>query len=172
LRIDHFNARRTQAIDFGFAMKHQELAGLQAAFEVASVEKFAGERAAVVLHEKMIDGVAATHTANRLTAGDADAQSENIVGAHIFDLRKVETVFVSERQVAKEIFKCVNAAFGEELGALRAYTFDHLDVGLQAIGHKGSYSRETMASTKAAVKRCGERAKPARLEGQTSVAFA
>ncbi len=112
----------------------------------------------------MIDGIAATHAANSLTAGDADAQSENIVGAHIFDLRKVETVFVSERQVAKEIFDCVDATFGEELGALRAYTFDHLDVGLQAIGHKGSYSRETAASTKAAVKRCGEQAPPARLE--------
>jgi hypothetical protein len=148
LRIDHFNARGTEAIDFGFAMKDQELAGFQAAFEVASVEKFAGERTGVVLHEKMIDGVAATHAANSLTAGDADAQSENIVGAHIFDLRKVETVFVSERQVAKEIFDCVDATFGKELGALRAYTFDHLDVGLQAIGHKGSYSREASGSTK------------------------
>jgi hypothetical protein len=164
LRIDHFDARGTQAIDFGFAMKDQKLAGFQAAFEVAAVEKFAGERTGIVLHEKMIDGVAATHAANRLTTGDADAQSENIVGAHIFDLRKVKAVFVSERQVAKEVFECVDATFGEELGALRAYTFDHLDIGVQAMGHKGSYSRETAASTKAAVKRCGEQAPPARLE--------
>ena len=96
----------------------------------------------------MIDGITSTHAANSLTAGDADAQSENIVGAHIFDLRKAETVFVSERQVAKEIFDCVDATFGEELGALRAYTFDHLDVSLQAVSHKRSYSREAGGSTK------------------------
>jgi hypothetical protein len=42
----------------------------------------------------------------------------------------------------------VDATFGEKLGALRAYTFDHLDVGLQAVGHKGSYSREVARSTK------------------------
>jgi hypothetical protein len=106
------------------------------------VEKFAGERTAVVLHEKMIDGIASTHAANSLTAGDADAQSENIVGANISNLRKVKAVFVSERQVAKEIFECVDATFGEELGALRTYTFDHLHVSLQAVSHKRSYSRE------------------------------
>jgi len=152
LRIDHFNARGTEAIDFGFAVEDEKLAGFQAAFEVASVEKFAGKRTGVVLHEKMIDGVAATHAANSLSAGDADTQSENIVGANISNLRKVKAVFVAERQVGKEIFESVDATFGEELGALRAYTLDHLDVGLQAIGHKGSYSRETAASTKG----CGE----------------
>jgi hypothetical protein len=164
LRIDHFNARGAEAIDFGFAVEDEKLAGFQAAFEIATMKKFARERAGIVLHQQMIDGVATAHTANGLAAGDAYAQSENIVGAHIFDLRKVETVFVSERQVAKEIFECVDATFGEELGALRAYTFDHLDIGVQAIGHKGSYSRETAASTKAAVKRCVEQAPPARLE--------
>jgi hypothetical protein len=33
----------------------------------------------------------------------------------------------------------VNAAFGEEFGALRADSIDHLDVGLEAIGHKHVY---------------------------------
>src|SRR5258707_782601 len=112
------------------------------------MKKLSGDRAAIVLHQQMIDGVATAHTANGMAAGDAYAQSENIVGAHIFDLRKVETVFVAEREVTKEIFECVNAAFGEKLGALRADTFDHLDVGLQAIGHKWSYSREGAGSTK------------------------
>jgi hypothetical protein len=148
LRIDHFNPRGAEAIDFGFAVEDEKLAGFQSAFEVASVEKFAGERTGVVLHEKVIDGVASTHAANGLAAGDADAQGENIVRTNVLDLRKVEAVFVSEGQVAKEIFACVDATFGEELGALRAYTFDHLDVGLQAIGHKGSYSRDVVASTK------------------------
>jgi hypothetical protein len=130
LRIDHFNARWAEAIDFSFAMKDQELAGFQAAFKIATVKKFAGERAGVVLNEKMIDGIASTHAANGLAAGDADAQSENIVGTNIFDLREVETVFVAKRKVTEKVFESVNATFGKELGALRAYTFDHLDVGL------------------------------------------
>jgi len=59
----------------------------------------------------MINGVASTHAANSLTAGDADAQSENIVRANISNLRKLKAVFVSEWQVAKEISECVYAAF-------------------------------------------------------------
>jgi hypothetical protein len=31
----------------------------------------------------------------------------------------------------------VDAALGEEFGALRAYTFDHANVSLQAVGHRG-----------------------------------
>ncbi len=130
MRIDHFNARGAEAIDFGFSMENEELARFQAAFEIATVEKFAGERASVVLDEKMIDGVASTHAADSLTASDADAQREDIVGANIFDLGKVQTVFVAEREIAEEIFEGVDTALGEKLGALRAYTFDHLDVGL------------------------------------------
>jgi hypothetical protein len=104
LRIDHFNARGAEAIDFGFAMKHEKLAGFEAVFEIATMKKFAGERAGIVLHEQMIDGVATAHTANRLAAGDTDAQSENIVGAHVFDLRKVQAIFIPERKIAEKIF--------------------------------------------------------------------
>jgi hypothetical protein len=96
----------------------------------------------------MIDGVASAHAADSLTAGDADAKRENIVGAHILDLGKVETIFIAKGEVAEEIFESVNSAFGEKLGALRAYTFNHLNVGLQADRHKGCYSRELWGSTK------------------------
>jgi hypothetical protein len=148
LRIDHFDAGRAEAIDLGFAVKNQKLAGFQSTFEIAAVKKFARKRTGVVLDEKMIDGIASTLAANSLTAGDADFEREDIVGANISNLRKVKAVFVSERQVSKEIFKSVDAAFGKEFGTLRAHTFDHLDVGLQAIGHKRSYSRDVVASTK------------------------
>jgi hypothetical protein len=157
LRIDHFNARGAKAIDFGFAIEDEKLAGFQAAFEVATMKKFAGERTGVVLHEKVIDGIASTHAANSLTAGDADTQRENIVGTHVFDLRKVEAVFVAEREVAEKIVESVDAAFGEELGALRAYAFDHLDVGLQAVGHKWSYSQKTLGSTKLVIELVSEK---------------
>ena len=148
MRIDHFDAGGAEAIDLGFAVKNEKLAGFQSAFEIAAVKKFARERTGVVLDEKMIDGIAATHAANSLTAGDADFEREEIVGANISNLRKMKAVFVSERQVTKEIFESVDATFGKEFGTLRAYSFDHLDIGLQAIGHKGSYSRDVVASTK------------------------
>ena len=120
-------------------MQDEKLARFEAAFEVAAVKKFAGERAGVVLHQKMIDGIAAAHAANGLSAGDAYAEGENVVGADVLDLREVDAVFVAEREIGEEIFEGVDAAFGEEFGTLRAYTFDHLDVGLQAIGHRDVY---------------------------------
>src|SRR5712672_1256822 len=46
LRIDHFKARGAQLVNFGFAVKDEKLAGLEAALEVAAVKKFDGERAA------------------------------------------------------------------------------------------------------------------------------
>jgi hypothetical protein len=136
-------------------VKDEKLARLQAAFKIAAMKKFAGERSGVVLHEKVIDGVASAHTANGLTAGDAHSQSEDMVGAHILDLREMEPVFIAEREITEEIFEGVDAAFCEKFGALRAYTFNHLDVGLQTVGHKGSYSREAAGSTKR-----GERSVP------------
>jgi hypothetical protein len=55
LRIDHFETRGAELVDFGFAVKDEELPGLQAAFEVAAVKKLAGEQAAgFVLDEQMI----------------------------------------------------------------------------------------------------------------------
>src|SRR5216683_5853840 len=42
LWIDHLEARGSELIDFGFAMKNEELAGFQASFEVTTVKKFAG----------------------------------------------------------------------------------------------------------------------------------
>src|SRR5260370_13983010 len=109
-------------------MKHEELGGFQAPFEIAPVKKFARERAGVVLDEKMIDGVAAAHAANSLAASDADAQREDIVGAHIFDMRKVETIFVTEREISEKIFERVDAAFCEKFGSLMPYPFEHLDI--------------------------------------------
>jgi hypothetical protein len=51
----------------------------------------------------------------------------------------MKTVFVTKREVAEKAFKRVDATLSEKFGALRAYTFDHLDVGLQAVGHKDVY---------------------------------
>jgi hypothetical protein len=96
LRIDHFDAGGAKAIDFGFAVKDQQLAELQAAFEIATVKKFAGQGTSIVLDKQMIDGVTAAHAANRLTASDADAEGENAVGADVFDLGKLDAVFVAE----------------------------------------------------------------------------
>ena len=60
LRIDHFDARGAHLVDFGFAVKNELLAGLEAAFEIAAVKKFAGEQTAGgILYEQMIDGVVA-----------------------------------------------------------------------------------------------------------------
>ena len=130
LRIDHFEARGTQLVDFGFAVKNELLAGLEAAFEIAAVKKFAGEQAAGgVLYEQMIDGVVCEFVRDGLAAHDARANGVGAVGLDVFDIGKMDAVFVAERQVGEQVFERVNAALGEKFGALRADAFDHAHFG-------------------------------------------
>src|SRR5215467_9175209 len=106
-------------------MKHEQLAGLEAAFEIAAVKEFAAERETVlVLHQEVVDGVAASHATHGGAAGDTNAQRVDAVGSDVFDLGKMDAVFVSERKVSEQVFQRVDAAFGEEFGALRADAFD------------------------------------------------
>src|SRR5208283_5621803 len=125
LGIDHFAARGTQLIDFDFAMEDELLAGLQASFQITAVEKLAGQRAGVILYKEVIDGIAAVHAPNRLAAHDAGAQGVSAVGLNVLDFGEMDAVFVAERQIVEQIFQRVDAALGEEFGALRPNTFHH-----------------------------------------------
>src|SRR6266404_3291019 len=138
LRIDHFEARGAELVDFRFAVENELLAGFQAAFEIAAVKKFAGEQAAgVVLDEEMIDGVTtAAHAADGLAAHDAGANGVDAVGLDVFHFGKMDAVFVAEWQVAEEILKSVDAALRKEFGALRADAFDHADFGAEVHRHR------------------------------------
>jgi hypothetical protein len=60
----------------------------------------------------------------------------------------MKTVFVSERQIVKEILKSMDAALGQQFGALRADSFDHVDIGLQTVGHRDCYSQEAKEGQK------------------------
>src|ERR1700722_15453397 len=136
LGIDHFDARGTHLVDFGFAVKDQELALLETVFEIAAVKKLAGKLAGGILHEKMIDGIASAHGAHGLAAHYASANGVNAVGFDVLDVGEVDAVFVAKRQVMKEIVDRVDAAFGEEFGTLWADAFDHADFGGQRDGHR------------------------------------
>ncbi len=136
LRIDHLDARGAQFIDLGFAVKDEELALLEAAFEIATVKKFAGELAGRILHEEMIDGVASAHGAHGLATHDASANGVDAVGLDVANVGEVDAIFVAERQIVKKIVDRVDAALGEEFGAVRADAFDHADFGGQGEGHR------------------------------------
>ncbi len=136
LRIDHFDARGAQLVDFRFAVKNELLAGLEAAFEIAAVKKFAREQAAgSVLHEQMIDGVVREFIGDGLAAHHARANRVGAVGLNVFDIRKLDAIFVAERQIGEQVFERVNAALGEKLGALRADALDHAHFGCKAECH-------------------------------------
>src|SRR5260221_11840474 len=101
MRIDQFDALGELAIDFVFAVKDQELSGFQPAFKIATVKKFAGKRESVfILHQQMVDGVAATHAANRSAAADADFQGIDAARPHVLDRREMDAVFVAEWQIS------------------------------------------------------------------------
>ncbi len=101
------------------------------------MKKLAGERAAgVVLDEEMIDSVAAAaHAADGLAAHDARANGVGAVGLDVFHFGKMDAVFVAKGEVAEEILKRVDAALGEEFGALRADAFDHANFGAEVHSH-------------------------------------
>src|SRR5262249_30196265 len=141
---------------FDFAVKDEQLAGLEAAFEITAMKKLAGEgKAGFVFYQQVIDGVASAHTANGRTAGDAHTQGVNVASADILDQGKVDAVFVAEREMAEKVFEGVDAALAEQLGAQRADSFEHADVGLQALVHAWSYSQKGLGSTKAVADQIG-----------------
>src|SRR5262249_33243451 len=136
LRIDHFHAGRTEAVHFDFAVQHHELAGLEAALQIPAVKKFAGERkTGFVFDEQVIDGIASSHAPDGRTAGDAHSQGVDVAGADIFDVRKVDAVLVSERQIAEKVFESIDATVSEQFGALRADAFEHAHVSFWTFGH-------------------------------------
>ena len=101
------------------------------------MKKLDGERATgFVLDEQMIDGVTSTaHTANGLAAHHTPANGVGAVGLDVFHFGKMDAVFVAKGEVAEEILKRVDAALGEEFGALRADAFDHANFGAEVHSH-------------------------------------
>ena len=79
----------------------------------------------------MIDRVPSTHGAHGLAAHYAGANGVYAVGLDVLDVREVDAVFVAKRQVVEEIVDRVDAAFGEEFGAVGTNAFDHADFGGQ-----------------------------------------
>src|SRR5215813_12667262 len=136
LRIDHFDASGALLIHFRFAVKDQLLARLEASFEIAAVKKLAGQGACLVLHKQVIDSVAAAHSADGLAAHDGDAQREDSVWPDVLYMGKLDAVFIAKGQIGEQIFQGMDAALGEQLGALGADALDHLHRRLQSACHK------------------------------------
>ncbi len=90
LRIHHLEARGTHFVDFCFPVQHQELALLQPAFEIAAVKEFAGEEACRILHQQMVNGVAAARCAHGLAAHHARADGVNAVGLNVLDVAEMD----------------------------------------------------------------------------------
>jgi len=137
LRIDHFQPRRPQPVDFRLAVKNQKLAGLQPAFEIAAMKKLAGQHPArLVLDQQMVNSVAAeAPVSNGLAAHHPGANGVRSVWLDVFHLREVDPVFVAKRQVAEQISHRVDAALGEQFRALRAHALDHARFAREAHGH-------------------------------------
>src|SRR6266568_6441677 len=84
----------------------------------------------------MVDGIAAkAHVANGLAAHHPRANGVCAVWLDVLHLRKVDAIFVTERQVAEEIFKGGDATLREKLRALRAHALDHAHFRAEAHGH-------------------------------------
>src|SRR5262245_7864279 len=87
----------------------------------------------------MIDRIASSHASHGRATGYAHSHRVDVAGADIFDLRKVDAVFVAERQIAQKVCERVDASLGEEFCALGADSFEHAHVGLQTFRHRSVY---------------------------------
>src|SRR6478736_3992346 len=83
----------------------------------------------------MINGVTTAHAADGRAAGNARAQGVSAVRTNVFDLRKVDAVFIAKRQVTQQVFERVDAALGKEFRSLRTDAFEHSHFGFEAFGH-------------------------------------
>jgi len=136
LGIDHLQPCGSQLIDLRLAMKNEQLPGLQAPFKVSTVKKLARQRTArVVLHQQVINGVAAAHTAHRLAAHHPCTNGVRAVRLNVFHLGEMDAVFVTEREVPEQVLKRVDPALREQFGALRANAFDHAYCCAKVRGH-------------------------------------
>src|SRR5580704_1914946 len=100
------------------------------------MKKLAWEQTAGgVLYEQMIDGVVREFIGDGLAAHHARANRVDAVRLNVFDIRKLDAIFVTKRQIGEQVFKRVNAALGEKLGALRANALDHAHFGCKTECH-------------------------------------
>src|SRR5580658_1840697 len=100
----------------------------------------------------MIDGVVGEFVGDGLATHDAGADGVDAVGLDVFDVGEVDAVFVAKREIREEILEGIDAALGEEFGALRADAFDHADFGGEGESHRHffiSFLKETFRG-------CGE----------------
>src|SRR5579871_2257961 len=87
----------------------------------------------------MVDSDVGAFVRDGLAAHNARANGVNVVGLEIADLREMDAVFVAEGQIREKVLNGVDAAFGEEFGALRADSFDHANFGGERKGHSVVY---------------------------------
>jgi len=71
----------------------------------------------------------AAHAAHGLAAHDLYADGVDAVGLNVFYVRKMNAVFVAKRKIGEQVFEGVDAAAGEEFGALGADALDHANFG-------------------------------------------
>ena len=135
MRIDHFEARGAELVDFDFAVKDKLLAGLVAAFHEAAVKKLAVEQAGRIFYEQVVDGIAGVLVGNSLAAHDHRANGVDAVGLDVVDVREMDAVFVAKGKVSEQVFQRENAALGEKFRALRADALDHAHFGGESKRH-------------------------------------
>ena len=100
------------------------------------MEKFAVEQAAGgILNEQMVDGVIGVLIGDGLAAHDASADGVDTPRLDVLDGGEMDAVFVTEGQVSEQVLEGVNAALGEEFGALRADALDQADFGGKSQSH-------------------------------------
>lgn len=104
-------------------------------------------------------GVVAAHAAHGLATHDLYADGVDAVGLNVFYVGKMDAVFVTERKIGEQVFEGMDAAAGEEFGALRTDALDHANFGGKSLsGHSGKDVPRATADRVRTVFRCANTA--------------
>ena len=124
LRIDHFHFAGAVSVEIRFAVQHDGLAGLEAAFEILAVEEAAVERAAGVLYGEVVDAAAPAAESSQAAVDHFAAHGHHAPAGNVSNRREVHAVFVTEGQAAQQVFQRDDAVLGQCRGARRSHAFE------------------------------------------------
>ena len=122
-RIDHLDPAGAVRVQLRFPVEDDPLPGFEFSFEIVAVKKLAGKRAGAVPDEQVIHAAAGARITHQAAARNFRLHGIGLSWRNFADLCEPDAVLITERQVTEKVFERADAAFREQLRAVRSHAF-------------------------------------------------
>ena len=116
-------------------MNHQILAGFESLLEIMPVEEFAGERTRFIADFEVVHPALRSRIPDQAAPVYPSANGVDAARSDVTNFGEVNPVFVAERQIPQQVFKCAQPALGENFRAARAHARQVQEFGCRSHGH-------------------------------------